>query len=287
MVLNMMGHSEAYTARVIFASGPEPITSSTSGTSAVTGIGRRNSTIAAVAVRSTGTLPSSSPAGTPTAIAMRMAISQASMVATTSRRKSASPSRSPTVTRTTLGGGMKSLLTRPTWTTTSQSRRKPTRPARPRSSFFTSAGRLRRDHRGGVDLAGDDTHLQQQVGHPLEAPGVQGGAVTRQGEQLGRVLVDLRVLHQQRLDLRAVVDRVEGGLLHRALEGREGLRVRLDPLRRRAVAGQREVLAGAGVDVDDRRRADELRRLREHRLRHVGRVHLVVLQRCRHVGELD
>ncbi|MFC7612693.1 hypothetical protein ACFQV2_02600 [Actinokineospora soli] len=85
-------------------SGPLPKVMAASGMSATDGIGRRNSTRVMAALRTDATLPSSSPAGTATAIATHTAISVASTVATTARRNSVSPSSAAIAGRTVLGG---------------------------------------------------------------------------------------------------------------------------------------------------------------------------------------
>src|ERR671930_2374567 len=90
----MIGHTDAYTASAILVSGPPPIITSAAGMSATDGIGRSNSTIALVATRRPGMLPSSNPAGTAMAIAMISAINQASTVATMSLMNNSSPSSS-------------------------------------------------------------------------------------------------------------------------------------------------------------------------------------------------
>ena len=76
-----------------------------SGMSATDGIGRRNSTIALNAERTSGMLPNTMPTGTAMATAMTSAIAHASTDSTTSREKPRSLNSSTSRAPMTDGGG--------------------------------------------------------------------------------------------------------------------------------------------------------------------------------------
>ena len=108
-------------------------TSATSGISATDGIGRRNSTIARVALRTPGTLPSARPMGTATATVMTIPIAHASSVAERSVRNWVLATN-PTVWPSTVDiNGRADLLSTPVMPSTWTSTRKATTPSAPRA----------------------------------------------------------------------------------------------------------------------------------------------------------
>src|ERR1700754_1250307 len=95
----------AYTTSASVEVIVEPHSTTTSGISATDGIGRRNSMVDAVAARSTGMIPMSTPATTPSTTAIARPSSQVRTVSTTASQNRSSPICSPSVARIRLVGG--------------------------------------------------------------------------------------------------------------------------------------------------------------------------------------
>src|SRR5690606_20132440 len=183
MVLNRIGHTEAYTASEILVSGPAPTRMIASGISATDGIGRRNSMIDRVTARTSGMLPSSSPSGTAMTIESPSAMAHASTVATRSSRNIWSPSSWTNRSSTVLAGGTYSWATAPERLNSSQITRRTTPPATPLTVLRISPGSVLvglDDHRSDVDVLVDVPQVLHQPGHALQPVDVRLGVELQQ-----------------------------------------------------------------------------------------------------------
>ena len=215
-----IGHTAAYTASVILASGPTRRPGSPAESVATDGIGRRNSTSGPPGRRAHGgTLPSSRPAGTATATAMPSAIATPARWRSRRAGRPRRPSSSATRTSTD-GGGMNRPSTRPTRTATSHPASTASSPAAPRIDLTSGSSP---DHRRGVHPLAEHPALHQQVRHALQLSGVDRRTQCQQfGGGRGSRSMPASSTINGSIRLRSAASSVPA---HRLLERRHRLRV--------------------------------------------------------------